>query len=391
MRGSIQRRGKGLWRLVFDLPRDHTGRRSQKAVTFEGAKKDAEVELARLISELKNGGFVDPKNLTLGGYLETWLKDDVKNSVSPKTLERYSEICLKSIIPEIGVIRLSDLSSIAIQQYYTKLQASGRKDGKGGLSARTALHHHRVLKSALKRAVMHKPPLIRWNPADGVKPPRPERKDINVVDEASTARLLRAVEGMTVYVPILLAITTGLRRGEILALRWASVDLNAGTISVTHSLEETKDGLRFKPPKTRSGRREVTLPSFTIQALRAHKAEQAETRLKLGLGKDENDLVCPRYDGCARSPRAFTKEFKRLAVKAGMPDITFHGLRHSHATQLLKSGIHPKVAQERLGHSTIATTMDLYSHVTKSMQEDAAACVDDALRAALSKPNENEN
>jgi integrase len=151
-----------------------------------------------------------------------------------------------------------------------------------------------------------------------------------------------------------------MRRGEVLGLRWQDVDLDRGVLSVVQALEETKDGLRFKAPKTKHSRRKVTLPGITVEALRRHKVEQARLRLQLGLGRDDNALVCPRIDGKPRSPRAFTKEFTRLAAKADIPPITFHGLRHSHATQLLQAGVHPKVAQERLGHSTIATTMDLY-------------------------------
>ena len=212
-----------------------------------------------------------------------------------------------------------------------------------------------------------------------------------VLDEDQTATLLEGAQDTTLYIPSLLAVTTGLRRGEILALRWRDVDFDRGTLAVTQSLEETKDGLRFKQPKTKRSRRVVTLPSITIDALRRHRIEQAQLRLQLGLGRDDNGLVCSRYDGQPRSPRAFTKEFTRLVAKLDIPRTTFHGLRHSHATQLLRAGIHPKIAQERLGHSTIATTMDLYSHVTDTMQEDAAAQIDAGLQAAIGKRKRNKS
>jgi integrase len=174
-----------------------------------------------------------------------------------------------------------------------------------------------------------------------------------------------------------------------LALQWSHVDLDRGTLAVVQTLEQTKAGLRLKPPKTKRSRRVVTLPSLTVEALRRHKADQAAMRLKLGMGKDDSGFVCARWDGELRSPRALTKEFARLIAKLDLPRISFHGLRHSHATHLLRAGVHPKVAQERLGHSTIATTMDLYSHVTATMQEDAAVRVDVALKAALGKRNAN--
>ncbi len=389
MRGSIQKRGKGKWRLVFDLERDHTGRRRQRVVTYKGNKKGAEAELVHLINEMEHGGFVEPHKLTVAEYLDRWLENYAVAGWAAKTNERYAEICRNHISPALGKHRLVKLAPMHIQSAYSKWLESGRRDGKGGLSARTVLHHHRVFKQALQQAVRWR--LLSINPADAVVPPKPERKEISTVDEGQTAKLLKGAEGTTLYMPILLAVTTGLRRGEALALKWKDVDLDRGVLSVVRSLEETAEGLRFKAPKTKLSRRNVTLPGVTVEALRRHKVEQAQLRLQLGLGRDEDALVCPRYDGKPRSPGAFTKEFTRLAAKLDIPHITFHGLRHSHATQLLRAGVHPKVAQERLGHSTITTTMDLYSHVTKSMQEDAAARVDTALRTAMGKPKENDS
>jgi integrase len=242
---------------------------------------------------------------------------------------------------------------------------------------------------ALQRAVKFE--LIARNPADAVDAPRFEKKKMVVLDEAQVATLLNGAQGTSLYVPTLLAATTGMRRGEILALRWSALDLERGTVAVVQSLEQVIGGLNFKEPKTERGKRSITLPSVTIEALRQHKARQARQRLQLGLGRDDNGLVCARYDGEPRSPKSLTWQFKGLVAKLDIPRITFHGLRHSHATQLLRAGIHPKVAQERLGHSTIAMTMDLYSHVTESMQEDAAALVDAALRAAIGKQKSNQN
>ena len=390
MRGSIQKRSKYSWRLVYDVGRDHSGNRRQKAVTFKGSKREAEKELARLITEFENGGFVEPHKLTVADFLEYWLKSHAAARVSAKTLERYTEICRKHLIPALGSHLLTKLNSMHIQEYYAIAEKSGRlTGGGGGLSARTILHHHRVLRRALKQAATATPPLIKINPTDGVAAPTPSAHDITVLDEDETAILLESARGHTLFIPIFVAATTGLRRGEVLALRWRDVDLERGSLSVVHSLEQTKEGLRFKPPKTKKSRRAVTLPPIAVEALQQHKAEQARVRLKLGLGRDDNGLVCSRYDGAPRSPRAFSKEFDRFIRKLEITRVTFHELRHSHATQLLEAGIHPKVVQERLGHSTIATTMDLYSHVTATMQENAAACVDVALRAAFSKQKGN--
>ena len=197
-------------------------------------------------------------------------------------------------------------------------------------------------------------------------------------------RLLAAVRHRRLYWPVLLALATGMRRGEILALRWRNVDLDSGTIRVVESLAQTKQGLRFKPPKSDRSRG-VTLPAAVIEELRRLKREQAEELLNLGVRQSAATLLCGRADGEPLQPRSLTHEFAILMGRlSDLPRVRFHDLRHSHATQLLLAGIHPKVAQERLGHSTIATTFDLYSHVTATMQEEAAAKLDSVFRSAIS-------
>jgi len=187
---------------------------------------------------------------------------------------------------------------------------------------------------------------------------------------------------MHIYWPVLLALTTGMRRGEILALRWRSIDLDAATLRVVESLEETKVGLRFKAPKT-GKHRAIVLPAFAVEELRRLKREQAEALLRIGVRQSGDTLVCAREDGQPKLPGSLTGEFARLVRRLGLPLVRFHDLRHSHATALLAGGVHPKIAQERLGHSTIATTMDLYSHVTDTMQAEAAAKLDAVLRPAI--------
>jgi len=392
MRGSIQKKGKNAWRLVFDLDRNHTGRRRQKVVSFNGTKRNAEIELARLISELENGGFVEPQSLTVAEYLGKWLASQKGSNVSAKTYERYEEICDRHLTPALGQYRLQKLQPMQIQSYYTEAQKTGRLDGKGGLAARTVLHHHRILRQALQQAVRWR--LVSINPADAVKPPRPPRREIQTLTEQETAILLDGLSGTKFYVPSVIAVTAGLRMGEILGLQWGDIDLDKGTLSVRRTLERTRQfGLRLKEPKTKRGSRMVMLPQITIDVLRQHRLEQAQSQLRLGLRLGDYSLIISTLTGDPTNPRTFTSGFTlkyaSIQKKTGIPRITFHGLRHTHATQLLAAGIHPKIAQERLGHSTIATTMDLYSHVTETMQEDAALRVDEALRSAIGKHSEN--
>ena len=202
------------------------------------------------------------------------------------------------------------------------------------------------------------------------------------MDEEQAVALLSAMASSRLHGPTLLALATGMRRGELLALTWASVDLGKAHITVCQSLQQTNAGVSLKQPKSGRGR-QVALPSLAVQALRAHKARQAEERLLLGPAYTDNDLVFARYDGAFWEPDSFTSSFAAAIRKSGLPHLNFHALRHSHATILLKQGINPKVVSERLGHAKVGTTLDIYSHVLPGMQEEAAQRIDSALRAAM--------
>jgi integrase len=379
--GHIRPRGPGSWELKYDIGRDPiTGNRTIKYRTIRGTKRDAQRALRELLGQVDKGQHVDPGKITLGEWLTTWL-EEARHVCSGKTHERYTEIVNKHLVPALGAIALAKLAPVHLQKYYSDALASGRRDGKGGLSAQTVRHHDRVLNVALKRARALR--LIATNPVEDVSPPKVERKELQVLDTDETAKLLGAARTTRSYVPIALALATGLRRGELLALRWSDVDLEAGSLRVVQSLEQTDEGLRFKAPKTKRSRRTIALPAAAVELLQRHKAEQAKERLALGIGKNTGGLVFTQISGEPVKPDAFTKEFGRLVKRAGVQPITFHGLRHTHITNLLQVGVHPKVASERAGHASVAITLDVYSHVTAGMQEDAAARIDAGLRSVL--------
>jgi integrase len=245
------------------------------------------------------------------------------------------------------------------------------------------MHFHRLLQKALSQAVRWQ--LLARNPASAVEPPRPQRQQMRALDETETATLLKLVEDTRLYMPTLLAITGGFRRGEILALRWQDVDLQTGRAVISRSLEDTKESVRVKSPKTERGRRTVVLPGFTLDALRTHRAQQAARRLAAGPAYDDNDLICAREDGSFWPPDTFTTLFAARVRTSGLAHFRFHDLRHTHATQLLKQGVHPKIVSERLGHSNIGITLDTYSHVLPGMQEDAIGIFDSHLRATFAQ------
>ena len=222
------------------------------------------------------------------------------------------------------------------------------------------------------------------NEADTVRPPRVERKQMKALDTEGAAALLEAARDTTLFIPVLLGITTGIRRGEATALRWRHVDLDRGQISIEESAEQTRTGVRYKPPKSGKGRA-VALPATVVKELRNHRIKQAQALLKFGIRLSDDNFVVAQADGSAFQPRSLTHSFALFVAEHKLPRVRLHDLRHTHATAMLKSRVHPKVVQERLGHSTIAITLDIYSHVLEGMQEDAAEIVDAALQAALNR------
>jgi integrase len=381
--GHIRQRSPGSWELRYSLRTDPaTGKRRMATATVKGKRRDAEKELRRLLRTLDTGEHVDPTRMTVREWLSHWL-ETIHQEISPKSYERYAEVVTNFLLPALGNLPLVKVGPSHIQQAYTAWATGGRLDGKGGgLSAPTRRYIHTILKSALARAVEQQ--VLARNPADAFKKrlPKIERKQMATLTAEQSAHLLRAIEHTRVYWPALLAISTGARRGEILALRWKNVDLERGTLRVMESLEQTKRGIRFKAPKTDRSRA-VTLPAFAVEKLSQLKRQQAEELLALGIRQSGDTLVCCRADGLPLQPRSLTHQFTYLIGRVNeLPRVRFHDLRHSHATQLLLAGVHPKVAQERLGHTTITTTMDLYSHVTETMQTDAAARLDAVFQSA---------
>ena len=333
------------------------------------------------------GEYVEPSKLTVADYLGPWLADYAKPNTSGKTYERYDQIVRTNLNPALGHHPLTKLQPLHIQEFYSTAMTSGRRRGDGGLSAQTVLHFHRVLHAALGQAVRWQ--ILIRNPAAAVEPPRPQRKEQRVLSEEDTAKLLHLARGTQLWIPVVLAVTTGMRRGEITALDWPHVDLDAATLTVVRSLEQTKGKLTLKIPKTAKGRRVIALPSVAVDALRRHKADQGRQRLRLGAAYEDQGLVCARPDGTLWSPGAISSAFQDLMRKAAIPRIRFHDQRHGHATQLLRQGEHPKVVSERLGHTTVAITLDTYSHVVPGLQEQAARRLDEALRKAMKKTAES--
>lgn len=383
MKGHVRERGAGHWYAVIDTRDSATGKRKRKFHSLPDCtgKRQAQIKCAQLISDMKGGTYVEPSKVTVGEFLDRWLAH-IKSQVTPKSHERYSGLVKQNIKPAIGGSLLTKLRPVQISDAYTAALANGRKDGKeGGLSPRTVGHMHRVLKQALSQAVKWE--LMPRNPADAVDPPKVEWKPVSTYDLPQTAEIIEATRGKAIFMPVLLAALCGLRRGEICALRWRHLDLDAAQLSVVESLEQTKAGLRFKSPKSGKGRT-VALSGTMLDELRSHRAQRARDLLKLGKRLSDDDFVVGQPDGTLMSPIYVSQQWVYAIAKTKLAKLRFHDLRHAHATHLLANGVHPKVASERLGHSRVGITLDLYSHVIPGMQEDAAKAVDQALKAAIS-------
>ena len=381
MKGHLKERSPGHWAIIIDVPDPITGKRRRKWHSFKGTKREAQIECARLISALQAGTYLEPSKTTLAQFLDRWL-EHIKSQVSPKSHSRYSELARKNIVPLLGSTILTKLRAEAIDAAYAKALASGRRDGKGGLSPQTVTHMHRVLKKAIGQAVKWE--LLIRNPVDAASPPKANRSKMNTYDLDQTAELIEAMRPTRMLVPTLLAVLCGMRRGEIAALRWKNVDLTTGQIAILESAEQVGSKVRYKTPKSGKGRT-LALSASLVEELRAHRLRQAEELLRVGTILSDDTFVVAQADGTQLQPDTLTQDWFRKLAGTSLPRIRFHDLRHAHATHMLANGVHPKVASERLGHSKIGITLDLYSHVLPGMEADAAERVDVALQAAINR------
>jgi len=313
------------------------------------------------------GAAVEP-DLTLGAYLGQWLAH-ARGRVRAKTLDGYEALVRIHATPMLGEIALSALRPLDLQRAYAQLLGPEH-----GLSAGSVLNLHLVLTQALGQA--QRWGMIATNPAHGAQPPRPRRAEPAVVDRALAARLLQVTEGTRFELPVALAISTGMRRGEILGLRWADLGADLSVAHVNRSLQVVAGALVFEEPKTRRSRRAVALPAFVGPYLERQRLAQRGRRAEAPAWSDL-DVVYDRGDGRPVNPGTLSAGWHGFCRKSGLPHVRFHDLRHAHATLMLLQGVHPKVVSERLGHASVGITLDTYSHVLPSMQSEAVQAFDE--------------
>jgi len=346
-----------------------------KRKTIYGKKREKVAEkLANALSDRNKGLVFDDANMTVGEYLDLWLFDCVRGSVSESTFSRDKYLVTNHVSPTLGRIKLKNLIALQLQGLYRERQDSG-------LSGSTVQKVHHVLHKALAQAV--KWSLIPRNPADAVKAPTPTPKEMHPLSALEARRLLEAAQGDSLEALYVLAIHTGMRRGELLGLKWDDIDLENTTVRVRRTLARTDNGRRIAlgEPKTKNSRRTVRLTPQAVDALKRHRARQAEEKLKSGAFYKDQGLVFTAEGGTPINPSNLrNRSFVPLLKKAGLPQITFHDLRHTCASILFSKSVHSKFVQELLGHASVAITLDTYSHMLPGMGGEAADAMGEALR-----------
>jgi integrase len=369
--GSITRHkasGKWMARYTVETP---TGQK--RKTIYAKTRKEAAERLAKALTDRTAGIVVDDKGLTVGDYLDMWLSDCVRGTVRESTYSRDEYLVNNHAKPSLGRLKLKKLNALHLQRLY-------RERVDSGLSTATVQKLHQVLHKALVQAVRWD--LIPRNPAASVAAPTPDTKEMRALSAEEARRLLEAARGDRLEALYILAVHTGMRQGELLGLKWEDVDLETSTVRVRRTLTRVDNGRRLAlgQPKTPKSRRTVQLTTRAVDAFRSHRARQAEEKLCAGSLYADQDLVFAGEGGNVINPSNLRqRSFVQLLKRAGLPKITFHGLRHTCASLLFQRNVHPKYVQELLGHSSVAITLDTYSHVIPGMGDQTASAMEDVL------------
>ena len=365
MRGTLKQRSKGIWTIILDAGRDPaTGKRRQQWHTVKGTKREAQKRLTELLHEVDTGLYIKPAQVTVDTFLRQWLQDYAANRVRSTTLEGY-QWRARSIVATLGNIRLADLRPQHIQGYYTDKLSSG-------IAPLTLVKRHNLIRAALATAVHWK--LVTANVAELVNPPRKTHKEMRALTPEEVQELLDVCQGTPWHTIFHTLVWTGLRRSELLGLRWKDLDLLLASLRVTQVLHQLGDGtFVYAEPKTAKGKRAVSLTPSSCLLLQVHKEQQEHDATLLGIQLTGDSLMFSHPDGSPRRPDSLTQAFRRRSRKAGLTGVGLHDLRHTNASLLLKLNANPKTISDRLGHAPVQITMDVYSHLLPGVQEAAVA------------------
>lgn len=356
--------------IILEKGVDSKGNRIREYITVKGSKKEAQRILTEKIAEFNKGVFIELSKITVAEHLEHWVKTYVKPNLSPATTKGYEVNINNHIIPYIGKVPLQKLNPLQVQRMFEQLQAKK-------LAPRTIKYIHSTLREALQHAF--KMELIPRNPSDYVTLPKNVKFRSNAYNEDESIQMLEAAKDTIMEAPLHLAVGLGLRRGELLALRWEDINFDTNNISIVQNLVYVDGQYFFRQPKSESGRRTIEMPSSLSAILKKHRKKQLEYKLLYGTEYKDADLVCCKPEGSPYNPGSYSHKFNSFLKSKGLRHIRLHDLRHTNASLMLQYNVPAKVASQRLGHSSIGITLDLYSHVMGDLQTQAAQKLDEGL------------
>ena len=371
MKGHIRERSPGHWAIVIDVRDPQTGKRKRRWHSFQGTKREAQVQCAKLIAEHQSGASIDPSRITVAEFMARFDRDWLAVNVTPRSRERY-QYALKHVHRHLGPRVLQKLRPVDLAAFYAALH-------QGGLASNTIKLVHRVLHKALGQAEAWG--IIRSNPAELAKPPKVLDRETQMLQPDQAAALLERIRlhgSQPLYMLASLALATGARRNELLALRWCDIDMDAARLTIERALEQTiANGIRVKAPKTQHGRRVITLPGHVVAELRQYWRAQQEERLAAGLGKapDDSPVFARALDGGYMNQQTVTRQWSDQMTMLGMGGVTLHSLRHTHASTLIAAGIDIVAVSRRLGHASPRITLQTYAHMIVGGDDKAAAVV----------------
>jgi integrase len=384
--GSISQRKDGRWMGQITLGINPATKKAKRLTFYGKTRKEVQEKIREALNQKDKGMLSEPSKLTLQEWLKTWLEDYKQRELKESTWESYKSLIEDYINPDLGMVKLSKLRTNDIQRFYNEKLTNGRKrnvkkDGEEitGLSTRTVKYIHTVLSGALKQAV--KEGLIPANPADATTQPRQVKKEITPLSAEQVRYFLDNIKANWLYPVFVTDLGTGLRRGELLGLKWDVVNLKDGTATIRRSLIQVKGKVFLQEDtKTKSSTATVKLPNTVVKELRKVKKQQAQYKLILGKAYQDSDFVFTWPDGRYIRPDYLYHQYKNLLKENGLPDTRFHDLRHTFCTMLLESGEELSTVSKLARHSSFSITADIYGHLTTNMQNQAAEKIDAILK-----------
>ena len=371
----VAKNGEVTWQLVFELGNDPvTGKRQRVFKTVKGTKKQAQAVMDKMKVELERGYYCDPSSMLLKDWITQWLDNYLPN-IEATTRTHYRDDINRHIIPDLGHVMLKQLKTTSIQSWVNDLS------DKKGLSPKSVRNIYMNLKAALTKAVILR--MLPYNPCEGVVLPKATKYKATIYTVQEMNHLLDVARGTDMFIPVLLATNLGLRRGEVLALKWEHIDFDNAIVHICENKVITENGALTKAPKSAAGIRDITLGASVLRELKYAHAQYNRNKLAMGPAFKDSGLVFSQEDGGAYRPESLTKMWNRFLDNHQLKHVRFHDLRHSCATALLEAGVDPKTVQNRLGHSDITMTLNIYAHCTQNMDRNAAQKLDDLFANAI--------